>query len=174
MISKIMMKWLLVVLGCALVYDSLDVSAKLPSGCDIDNLINANRGILVIGTMFISAGLSWLILADSGADDMNTYSFVAFFGVLGIVLTVLASTVNSNASDDADKVNDNKTAKAENDSPTCTPEDVSSTEAAPTFDVDKKVHASITMMVGVVSIIATTGYIGFQVYNAQAGGSSFM
>ena len=152
------MKAILIILGIALIADSLTISKNLPADCKSDDLRNANRGILVIGTGFMTAGISWFAFGGCGeSTGWGVDVFVGFFGVLGIVLTTLAGVVNSNATND------------DPDSP-CEFEPL---PADSTDDEPPKVGATFTMVVGIISIVCCSAYVGLKVYNANQGKLAF-
>lgn len=94
------------ILGVILVITSQRVDNAIKSTCTSTKLRNSNKGILVIGMIFVVSSISYLSChatckcGDIGGLDTKIY--LAFCMALGIILTVLSGIISSESSGNCD------------------------------------------------------------------------
>jgi hypothetical protein len=125
------------ILGVILVVTSNKVDGSIQAGCTSDKLRNANKGILVIGVVFMVSSVAYMICHSKcncgGSGSMDTKMYVGFSLVLGIVLTVLGGIV-----------------KGQSDKANC----------------DVKGEVSTVLGIGVIMIVLCSGYLGYEGYKS--------
>ncbi len=92
----------MLILGAILMVTNFQIDNSLRNRhCDDTQLKNSNKGILVMGTVSVVASLSYLICqAKCGSGQsvvIETEMYAGFCLVLGIVIVVLASIIQSRA-----------------------------------------------------------------------------
>ena len=91
----------MLILGAILMVTNFQIDNSLKSQCDDTQLKNSNKGILVMGTVSVVASLSYLICQASCGPGQSvvieTEMYAGFCLVVGIVIVVLASIIQSRA-----------------------------------------------------------------------------
>lgn len=144
----------MLILGLILMGTNFTIDNALKGDkCDDTQLKQANKGILVMGTIVVVTSLSYLFCqakcGQGKAVVFETKVYAGFCLVLGIVIVVLASIIQSRA----------KTVH------TCS---------------DAKAQTTIITVLGYVMIVFSTGYFGMEAYQTSKriipiirGGSAF-
>jgi uncharacterized membrane protein len=86
------------ILGLYLMVQTASIDKKLKQ-CDNQDIINANKGLLVISVIFVVFPISYFIFNRSNDDILdNNLLYKVFMLLLGIVLTGLGSVIHKNSS----------------------------------------------------------------------------
>ena len=100
--------WFSLVLGVFLMYFSFDIDAKLPVTCKSRAVRNANKGLLVLGMLFVAVSVGMITaprLCDCsklGVKEGPAEIYAGFMLILSIVLVVLSSIIKANTTKDKD------------------------------------------------------------------------
>lgn len=126
------------ILGVILLITSQSIDNAIKATCTSTKLRNSNKGILVIGMMFVVSSVSYLtchMKCDCGGMGvLDTNVYIVFCLALGIVLAVLASQVTSESSGDC----------------------------------DVKGNATVVLIIGIIMAVGCFGYFVFTMYRSRA------
>ena len=129
-------------------YFSFDIDSKIPNACKSRTVRDANKGLLILGMLFVATSLAMLgapLVCDCSklnVGDGPSEVYAGFILLLSIVLIILASLIKSNIT----KPND------------C-PVDSSS--------------PGIVLGIGIVMLLLSAGVLGTSVYEMYGKKSSF-
>ena len=108
--GSIMITSVALIMGCLLIVAYSKIAEATKNYTTDSNLARANQGLFTMGIVFIVAGIAFQLCeqkcASSGIESSanSQYMYMAFFLLLGIVLTALSGTVvNQIDSDSAGK-----------------------------------------------------------------------
>jgi len=88
----------LFIIGMLLIVFHFDIENHTRSTCDSDSLRKANKGLLIIGTIFVSLSIAYTICqskCNCNTTDFSHEMYVGFIFILSGVLVGLSSTIMS-------------------------------------------------------------------------------
>lgn len=100
--------WFSLVLGFFLMYFSFDIDSKIPVTCKSRAVRNANKGLLVLGMLFVAVSIGMITapqLCDCsklGVKEGPLEIYAGFMLILSIVLVSLSAIIKSNTTKDND------------------------------------------------------------------------
>ena len=95
---------LILVVGVLLIWINVMIDNSIKAGCGSNQLISANKGIQVIGTVSVVAALSYFVcIGRCNCGDVKAmagldYVYTGFFLLLGITITVLGFVILNESS----------------------------------------------------------------------------
>lgn len=125
----------LFILGMVLVFSSLKISADIKNTCASNALRNSNRGILIIGVVFVVSSASFLLCHTrctcTGGVNATANHYTIFSLVLGIILIILGATINAEAKGECEGA---------------------------------KGQTSLILTIGIIATIMSLGFLGYRGY----------
>tara|TARA_Y100000389_G_scaffold35271_1_gene29993 strand:+ start:958 stop:1413 length:456 start_codon:yes stop_codon:yes gene_type:complete len=98
MLNKLLI-WFSLVLGILLMYFSFDIDSKIPNTCKSKTVRDANKGLLILGMLFVATSLAMLgapLICDCSKLNVGegpSEVYAGFILLLSIVLIILSSLI---------------------------------------------------------------------------------
>ena len=98
MLNKLLI-WFSLVLGILLMYFSFDIDSKIPNTCKSRTVRDANKGLLILGMLFVATSLAMLgapLVCDCSKLNVGegpSEVYAGFILLLSIVLIILSSLI---------------------------------------------------------------------------------